>query len=101
MSELLGQQGCKAFRNRAEETPRLCLSRSSRSGCTRNCLRYPLYNEPVTILAKEAWTVAALERAFTEIMRRHEAWRTTFALADGEPDPELFGPAAPVSLASR
>jgi hypothetical protein len=44
----------------------------------------PLYNEPVTIHHAGVLDVGALERAFTEIVRRHEAWRTTFAVVDGE-----------------
>ena len=28
---------------------------------------------------------AALERSFNEIIRRHEIWRTTFSIVDGEP----------------
>ncbi len=38
----------------------------------------PLYNEPITIRRRGELNVDALERAFTEIVRRHEAWRTTF-----------------------
>lgn len=45
----------------------------------------PLYNEVVTIHKSGPLDVAALERAFNEIVRRHEAWRTTFPLADGQP----------------
>ncbi len=37
-----------------------------------------IYNEPITIYRDGELDVAALERAFTEIVRRHEAWRTTF-----------------------
>src|SRR4051812_3613925 len=35
----------------------------------------PLYNEPVTIPYTGHLDVAAFERAFNEILRRHEAWR--------------------------
>jgi len=45
----------------------------------------PAYNEPVTIHRRGSLDVRALGRAFTEIVRRHEAWRTSFSLADGEP----------------
>ena len=45
----------------------------------------PIYNEPVTIHRRGTLDVRALERALTEIVRRHECWRTTFTLADGEP----------------
>jgi aspartate racemase len=37
-----------------------------------------IYNEPVTIHRQGELDVSALERSFTEIVRRHEAWRTTF-----------------------
>ncbi len=57
----------------------------------------PLYNEPVTIRRHGSLDLAALERALAEIIRRHEAWRTTFALADGEPV-QIIQPAAPVCL---
>ncbi|MFZ0417788.1 MAG: amino acid adenylation domain-containing protein [Candidatus Sulfotelmatobacter sp.] len=44
-----------------------------------------LYNEPLTVRRNGPLDVSALERSFTEIVRRHEAWRTTFHVADGEP----------------
>src|SRR5919201_1956838 len=37
-----------------------------------------IYNEPVTIHRQGNLDVAALERSVTEIVRRHEGWRTTF-----------------------
>lgn len=44
----------------------------------------PLYNETITIHRHGPLQVAALQRALDEILRRHEAWRTTFhATADG------------------
>src|SRR5579884_382847 len=53
----------------------------------------PLYNEPVTIHYTGVLDHAAFERAFNEILRRHEAWRTAFRLVDGRPvrvvDPNL------------
>ena len=45
----------------------------------------PVYNEPFTVHRKGALDVGALERSFTEIIRRHEAWRTTFSIVDGQP----------------
>src|SRR6266516_4662917 len=45
----------------------------------------PLYNEPVTIHHTGPLDVAALERSFNEILRRHEAWRTCFVAVDGVP----------------
>ncbi len=38
----------------------------------------PLYNETITIHRRGPLDVAALQRSFNEILRRHEAWRTTF-----------------------
>lgn len=38
----------------------------------------PIYNEPVTIHRRGELDIPALERSFTEVVRRHEAWRTTF-----------------------
>jgi hypothetical protein len=37
-----------------------------------------LYNEPVTVHRYGPFDRLAMEMAFTEIIRRHEAWRTTF-----------------------
>src|SRR2546425_59050 len=45
----------------------------------------PVYNEAVTVHRKGPLDVPALERGFNEIIRRHEAWRTTFTVADGRP----------------
>ena len=45
----------------------------------------PLYNEPFTVHRKGPLDAGALERALNEIIRRHEAWRTTFAMVEGEP----------------
>ncbi|HEX3821696.1 MAG TPA: cytochrome P450, partial [Candidatus Sulfotelmatobacter sp.] len=44
-----------------------------------------LYNESVTIYRQGALDVPTLRRAFAEIVRRHEAWRTTFKVVDGHP----------------
>ncbi|MDQ6621886.1 MAG: amino acid adenylation domain-containing protein [Verrucomicrobiota bacterium] len=43
-----------------------------------------IYNEPITIHRRGPLNVAALERSFTEVVRRHEAWRTTFEWAGAE-----------------
>ncbi|MGC2172945.1 MAG: amino acid adenylation domain-containing protein [Candidatus Sulfotelmatobacter sp.] len=45
----------------------------------------PLYNEPVTIHYFDPLNVAALEKSFNEVLRRHEAWRTCFRVVEGEP----------------
>jgi amino acid adenylation domain-containing protein len=44
----------------------------------------PVYNETLTIRRTEPLNVVALERTFAEIIRRHEIWRTTFELHDGQ-----------------
>jgi amino acid adenylation domain-containing protein len=49
----------------------------------------PLYNEPVTIHYAGNLSPQALERSFNEILRRHEAWRTSFRVVDGEPVQEV------------
>ena len=45
----------------------------------------PLYNEPMMVRRTGSMDVVALERSMTEIVRRHEAWRTAFPMMDGEP----------------
>ena len=57
----------------------------------------PIYNEPVTLRPRGAVDVPTLGRALTEIVRRHQAWRTNFALVDGEPV-QVVQPVAPVLL---
>ncbi|HET8611390.1 MAG TPA: amino acid adenylation domain-containing protein [Sphingomonas sp.] len=44
----------------------------------------PLYNESITIHRLGRYDHAALERAMTEIVRRHAIWRTAFSEVDGE-----------------
>jgi surfactin family lipopeptide synthetase A len=57
----------------------------------------PIYNEPVTIRRNGSLDVRVLERALTEIVRRHQAWRTTFSVVDGEPV-QVIQPVRPVQL---
>ena len=45
----------------------------------------PFYNESITIHRRGALDVGALQQSLTEIVRRHEAWRTTFDILDGQP----------------
>ncbi|HEY4903815.1 MAG TPA: amino acid adenylation domain-containing protein [Candidatus Sulfotelmatobacter sp.] len=45
----------------------------------------PVYNEPVTIYRDGPIDMAVLQQCFAEILRRHEAWRTTFDVILGEP----------------
>jgi Condensation domain len=44
----------------------------------------PIYNDPITMYRYGSMDRTALERALTEIVRRHEAWRTTFGWKNGE-----------------
>jgi len=55
-----------------------------------------LYNESVTIYRSGPLQVAALQRALAEIIRRHEAWRTTFKVVDGQPMAVVNAPYEPV-----
>ncbi|MEG4421610.1 amino acid adenylation domain-containing protein [Microcoleus sp. LAD1_D5] len=45
----------------------------------------PFYNEPITIRLPGSVNIPALERSISEIIKRHEILRTTFALVDGQP----------------
>ncbi|HXQ69893.1 MAG TPA: amino acid adenylation domain-containing protein, partial [Pyrinomonadaceae bacterium] len=49
------------------------------------------YNLPSALRLEGPLDVAALERSFEEIVRRHEVLRTTFAIVDGEPT-QIIGP---------
>ncbi len=44
----------------------------------------PLYNEVVTVYREGPLDVGVLERCLTEIIRRHEAWRSSFDTVDGQ-----------------
>jgi hypothetical protein len=57
----------------------------------------PLYNECITVRMKGALDVVALERSFNEIIKRHEAWRTTFETKAGQPVQIIHAP-VPVSV---
>lgn len=50
------------------------------------------YNELVTIRKTGSLNTDALRRAFTEVVRRHEMWRTTFPIIDGEPRQVVHDP---------
>jgi surfactin family lipopeptide synthetase A len=45
----------------------------------------PVYNECVTIHLPGPLDIAAFEQSFNEIIRRHEAWCTSFPVVDGQP----------------
>src|SRR5207249_6447383 len=57
----------------------------------------PLYNEPLTVHRIGPLDVAALEWSLREILLRHEAWRTTVDLVDGEPF-QVVREAPPIAL---
>ena len=44
-----------------------------------------VYNFPVALRLKGSLNLAALEQSLNEIVRRHEALRTTFSMVDGQP----------------
>src|SRR5258707_14792057 len=43
-----------------------------------------IYNEPVTVRRTGPLDVPALQQSLNEIIRRHEAWRTNFAVQNGQ-----------------
>src|SRR5215472_1510139 len=59
--------------------------------------RPPLYNECIRLKMKGPVDVLTVERSLREIIRRHEIWRTSYALKDGQltqvvkASPEHFG----------
>jgi amino acid adenylation domain-containing protein len=57
----------------------------------------PVYNMPSALRLKGRLHVRALEQALTEIVRRHEALRTSFPEIDGEPA-QVFAPPASILL---
>ena len=52
----------------------------------------PLYNESITIHRHGPYDHQALERALTEIVRRHAIWRTAFAEVNGEIEQQVAPP---------
>ncbi|AVH69220.1 non-ribosomal peptide synthetase [Nostoc sp. 'Lobaria pulmonaria (5183) cyanobiont'] len=57
----------------------------------------PLYNVPAAVRLKGSLNIAALEQSFNEIVRRHEALRTTFQTLDGQPV-QLISPILTLAL---
>ncbi len=57
----------------------------------------PLYNEPVILYRRGALDAGILERSLTAVIRRHEAWRTNFDLAGGQPV-QIVRPAPEIKL---
>ncbi|HEX4633342.1 MAG TPA: condensation domain-containing protein [Gemmatimonadales bacterium] len=58
----------------------------------------PLYNETITIHRRGPLQVPALEQSLDEILRRHEAWRTTFHATEDGGVVQQVEPWAPVPL---
>ncbi|WP_163871123.1 non-ribosomal peptide synthetase, partial [Myxococcus eversor] len=58
------------------------------------------YNIPLALLLQGPLDVAALERAFTSLVERHESLRTTFLTRDGEPYQHIHAP-APVRVSVK
>jgi amino acid adenylation domain-containing protein len=44
----------------------------------------PLYNEAITIHRRGSFSLETLEKAFNEVLRRHEIWRSSIELRDGD-----------------
>nr|ASV46658.1 hypothetical protein [uncultured bacterium] len=57
----------------------------------------PVYNVPAVVRLSGALDRGALHRALEEIVRRHDALRTTVGMRDGEPV-QVVAPAGPVPL---
>lgn len=57
----------------------------------------PFYNVPTAVRLVGQLSVTALEQTFNEIVRRHEALRTTFRMIDGEPV-QVIAPILELSL---
>ncbi|HEY9883152.1 MAG TPA: condensation domain-containing protein, partial [Thermosynechococcaceae cyanobacterium] len=57
----------------------------------------PAYNISVGIHLKGSLDVRVLERSFKEIVRRHEALRTSFSIAEGQPV-QVIAPSVTVTL---
>jgi len=52
----------------------------------------PFYNESATIHINSILNVAALSKSLNEIIKRHEALRTTFTMVDGQPVQKVMLP---------
>ena len=57
----------------------------------------PFYNTPLALRLRGPLDTDALERSLNEVVRRHEALRTTFATADGQPV-QLIAPSLTILL---
>lgn len=57
-----------------------------------------IYNEPITIRHRGKLNAGALERSFTEVVRRHQAWRTTFEWQNDRPMQIVQPPPAQIQI---
>ena len=55
------------------------------------------YNKPYAIVITGDLDVAALERSFSELVRRHEVLRMSFRMVEGQPM-QFMGPERPMVL---
>jgi hypothetical protein len=58
----------------------------------------PLYNECIILRMAEELDVPVLERSFTEVIRRHEIWRTSYQAANGIPLQLVHTPSGEIRL---
>ncbi len=58
----------------------------------------PIYNEPMTVHRRGPLDQGVLERSIVEILRRHEMWRSTFDVVDGQPVQVVQPPPASLAL---
>lgn len=58
----------------------------------------PIHNESITIHRYGSCDPGILQRCLTEIVRRHEIWRTTFDVSDGRPIQIVHPPPSPFDM---
>lgn len=58
----------------------------------------PLYNECIRLRMKGPLDVSALQKSFGEMIRRHEIWRTSYAINDGQLHQVVQPPPASIEL---
>jgi hypothetical protein len=63
----------------------------------RTVAEIPVFTECVTLHLPGPLDVPTLERSFGEILKRHEAWRTSFPMLDGQPI-QMIHPVSTVTL---
>lgn len=57
----------------------------------------PVYNEVIVIHKDGPFDAGALQVAFTELIRRHHIWRSSYRVIDGEPR-QIVHPPTPIEL---